>query len=61
MLYEVITKILILRIQEGRLLTLKEIAGEKQQRFFWVDVADIKQNGIAEIFVSCINLNSGIV
>jgi TolB-like protein len=52
-------KIMILRIQEGRLLNLKEIAGEKQQRFFWVDVADIKANGIAEIFVSCINLNSG--
>jgi TolB-like protein len=52
-------KILILRIQEGRLLTLEEVAGEKQQRFFWVDVADIKQNGIAEIFVSCVNLNSG--
>jgi len=52
-------KIMILRIQQGRLLNLKEIAGERTQRFFWVDVADIKANGIAEIYVNCINVNSG--
>jgi TolB-like protein len=53
-------QLIILRIQGGRLLKLKEISGETQQRFFWVDVADIKANdGIAEIFVSCINQNSG--
>jgi TolB-like protein len=52
-------KIMILRIKDRRLSTLKEIAGEKQQRFIWVDVADVKRNGSAEIFVSCVNLNSG--
>ena len=52
-------KIIVIRIQDRRLLTLKEITGEKQQRFVWVDAADIKQDGKAEIFVTCINTNSG--
>ena len=52
-------KVKILRIQKGRLSNLKEIAGEKRQRFFWVDVADVNANGRAEIFVSSVNLNSG--
>ncbi|MEJ2101086.1 MAG: hypothetical protein P8X68_14080 [Desulfobacterales bacterium] len=52
-------EVMIFRTQGGRLLKLKEIAGERQQRFIWVDVADVKQDGRAEIFVSCLNLNTG--
>jgi TolB-like protein len=52
-------KIIVFRIQQGRLLTLKEVAGQTQQRFIWVDAADIKQDGRAEIFVTCINSNTG--
>lgn len=52
-------KIIVLRIQGRRFLRLKEIAGSAQQRFIWVDVADIKQNGRAEIFVTCLSTSSG--
>jgi len=52
-------KIIVFRIQGRRFITLKEIKGDAQQRFIWVDIADIKQNGRAEIFVTCISPSSG--
>jgi hypothetical protein len=52
-------KIIVFRIQQRRLIKLKEFTGQTQQRFIWVDAADIKQDGRAEIFVSCINSNNG--
>ncbi len=52
-------KIIVLRFKERRLLTLKEISGQKQQRFVGVDAADVRQNGKAEIFVTSMNINTG--
>ena len=48
----------VYRFEDRRFLKIKEIPGERQQQFISVDVADVKQNGRAEIFVTCINVNS---
>ncbi len=51
-------KIFIYRFESKRFYKIKEISGERQQRFVAVDVADIKKDGRAEIFVTCLNTNS---
>ncbi|MDP2646937.1 MAG: CsgG/HfaB family protein [Desulfobacterales bacterium] len=48
-------KIFIYRFQDGQMLQLKEIDGKPHLKFFSVDVADIKPDGRAEIFVSVMN------
>ncbi|MFH2218625.1 MAG: FG-GAP-like repeat-containing protein [Pseudomonadota bacterium] len=45
--------ILIYRFENGQFLKIKEIPGEKGLANIGVDVADIKQDGRAEIFVTC--------
>jgi TolB-like protein len=49
-------QVFVYRNAERRFLKLKEISGDPQDSFISVDVADINQNGPAEIFVT--NLNS---
>jgi len=52
-------KILILRNENGHFTKIKEISGRKNQKFVSVDVADIKKDGKAEIFVTCVNTIAG--
>jgi len=52
-------KVLILRNENGRFTKIKEISGKNNQRFVTVDVADIKKDGVAEIFVTCVNTIAG--
>jgi len=52
-------KILILRNENGRFTKIKEISGRNNQKFITVDVADIKKDGVAEIFVTCVNTIAG--
>lgn len=54
-------RILVYRSDRGRFFKIKEISGKRNQRFIAVDVADIKRNGRAEIFVTCLNTNPGIL
>ncbi len=54
-------RILVYRSDRGRFFKIKEISGKRNQRFIAVDVADIKRNGSAEIFVTCLNTNPGIL
>jgi TolB-like protein len=46
------TDIFIYRKAEGRFLKVKEIAGNASNHYITVDVADINENGIAEIFIN---------
>ena len=48
-------KVLILRNEGGYFTKIKEISGRNNQRFISIDVADIKEDGRAEIFVTCVN------
>ena len=48
----------VYRNQNGRLTQLKELRGEKYHSYISVDAADIKENGKAEIFVTCLNDNT---
>ena len=52
-------KVLILRNEKGLFTKIKEISGRNNQRFVSVDVADIKKDGVAEIFVTCVNTIAG--
>ena len=52
-------KVLILRNENGHFTKIKEISGRNNQRFVAVDVADIKKDGRAEIFVTCVNTIAG--
>jgi len=52
-------KVLILRNENGRFTKIKEISGRNNQKFIAVDVADIKKDGRAEIFVTCVNKIAG--
>lgn len=52
-------KVLILRNEKGHFTRIKEISGRNNQRFLSVDVADIKKDGRAEIFVTCVNTIAG--
>ena len=45
----------IYRSESGRFIKTKEIVGAKYHKYVAVDVADIQKNGIAEIFVTCLN------
>jgi TolB-like protein len=45
-------RIYLHRFENRRFLKIKEVAGERHQRFIGVDVADINGNGCAEIFVT---------
>jgi len=49
------THIFIYRKVEGRLLKVNEIAGTAKDQYITVEVADVNQNGRAEIFVNDIN------
>ena len=51
----------IYRSESGRFIKIKEIAGEKYHKYVAVDVADIQKNGIAEIFVTCLNTTRKIL
>ncbi len=51
-------KIIVYRFEKNRFLKIKEIVGEKRHHFISVDVADIKRDDKAEIFVTCLNTNS---
>jgi hypothetical protein len=46
------TDIFIYRKAEGRFLKVKEMAGNASNHYITVDVADVNENGIAEIFVN---------
>ncbi len=48
-------KVLILRNEGGYFTKIKEISGRNNQKFISIDVADIKEDGRAEIFVTCVN------
>jgi len=50
-------KVVVHRLEAGRLTKLAEYEGEKFQRFITVDAADIKKDGRAEIFVTAITTN----
>ena len=52
-------KVLILRNEDSYYRRIKEISGRKHQKFVSVDVADIKKDGRAEIFVTCVNTIAG--
>ena len=52
-------KVFIYRNDNGHFAKIKEIEGKKYLRFLNVDVADIKPNGRAEIFVTTINPKTG--
>jgi TolB-like protein len=52
-------KVLILRNEKGHFTRIKEISGRNNQRFVAVDVADIKEDGRAEIFITCVNTIAG--
>jgi len=45
----------IYRSENDRFIKIKEIAGKKYYKYLSVDVADINKNGMAEIFVTCLN------
>ncbi|RZB34440.1 MAG: hypothetical protein SRB1_00208 [Desulfobacteraceae bacterium Eth-SRB1] len=45
----------IYRSEAGRFLKIKEIVGAKHHKYIAVDIADIQKNGIAEIFITCLN------
>lgn len=45
----------VFRFNQGGFVKVAEIKGGAQHRYIGVDVADINTNGIAEIFVTCIN------
>lgn len=48
----------IFRNQGGRMAELKEIKGERYHMYISVDAADTNGNGLAEIFVTCLNSNT---
>jgi len=48
-------KLHIYRFDHGGFVKVQEISGQSQHRYIGVDVADIKNDGVAEIFVSCVN------
>jgi len=48
-------KLHIYRFDQGGFVKIQEIPGQTQHRYIGVDVADIKKDGVDEIFVSCIN------
>lgn len=48
----------IFRNQGGRMAEMKEIKGERYHRYISVDAADTNGNGLAEIFVTCLNSNT---
>jgi len=48
----------IYRSENGQFVKIKEIKGEKYYKYFAVDVADINKNGMAEIFVTCLDKGS---
>ena len=50
--------IYIYRSEGGRFIKIKEINGETYHKYIAVDAADVKKDGIAEIFVTCLNTNS---
>ncbi|MBN2033343.1 MAG: VCBS repeat-containing protein [Deltaproteobacteria bacterium] len=45
----------VYRFEGQRFLKIKEISGKRHQRFIGVDVADINENGLAEIFVTSLS------
>ncbi len=45
----------IFRFEKKRLKKIKKIAWKKYRTILGVDVADVKKNGIAEIFVTCVD------
>jgi TolB-like protein len=49
----------IIRLQENDLISKGEIKGEGYYKYLSIDVADINQNGIAEIYISCEHSVSG--
>ncbi|MBW1644411.1 MAG: VCBS repeat-containing protein, partial [Deltaproteobacteria bacterium] len=48
-------KLHIYRFDQGGFIKIQEIPGQAQHRYVGVDVADIKNDGVSEIFVSCVN------
>jgi TolB-like protein len=54
-------KLYVYRFEQEGFVKIKELPGELQNRNIGVDVADINEDGIAEIFVSCINNKSRAV
>ena len=50
--------IMVKRMEQGRFANVAEYQGEKYQKCFWVDVADVNGNGMDEIFVSAISGHS---
>ncbi len=51
----------IYRMENGKLIEEKNIANFNRHSFISVDVADINSNGIAEIFITALNLNKNDV
>lgn len=49
------SRVFVYRNVEGRFIEVKEIAGEPGSNFIGVDVADINDNGRAEVFVTNLN------
>ena len=52
-------KVLILRNENGHFSKIKETFAKNYQKFVSVDVADIKKDGVCEIFVTCVNTIDG--
>lgn len=51
-------KVLIMTNQEGRYVKRGEVKAKRHQKFIAVDAADIKKDGQAEVFITCINVNA---
>ncbi len=52
-------ELVVYRLDKGRFYKILEYKGKGYQQFIAVDVADIRQNNRAEIFVTCLNATSG--
>ncbi|MBW1849261.1 MAG: VCBS repeat-containing protein [Deltaproteobacteria bacterium] len=48
-------KLYVYRFDQGGFVKIQEIPGQAQHRYIGVDVADINNDGVSEIFVSCVN------
>lgn len=51
-------EVLIMTNREGRYIKRGEVKAKSHQKFITVDAADIKKDGRAEIFITCVNVNA---
>jgi TolB-like protein len=49
----------VFHVQEDQFVSVTEYTGESHHRYLSVDVADLNQNGMAEIYISCEHSGSG--